>query len=90
MLVLTLTSSHGDAEIKVPAVETPPHPPPPPFTPLLPLLKPGVGQKIALRISPTARNFFLVLSATFLVHSPSVSQILSLLPPPQMFPSPLN
>ena len=32
-------------------------------------LKPGLGQKIAMHALPTARNFFLVLMLTFLVHS---------------------
>ena len=34
------------------------------------LLKPRVGQNVATQASPTARNFFLALISTFLVHSP--------------------
>ena len=41
----------------------------PELTNVLPL-KPGVGQS-TMHASPTARNFFLVLILTFLVHSPS-------------------
>ena len=37
------------------------------------LLKPGVGQSIAMHALPTARNFFFVLIPTFMVHSPSFS-----------------
>ena len=34
-------------------------------------VKPGVGQNIAMHVSPTAKDFFLELICTFLVHSPS-------------------
>ena len=47
-------------------------PPPvknPELTNVLPF-KPGVGQKIAMHASLTARNFFFVLFSTFMVHSP--------------------
>ena len=41
------------------------------------LLKPGVGQNVAMHASPSARNFFLKLISTFLVHSaPSLFHIL--------------
>ena len=39
---------------------------------VLPLLKPGVGQNIAMHALPTARNFLLLLISTFPVHSPSI------------------
>ena len=52
----------------------------PPFenlelTNVLPL-KSGVGQERERCVSPTARNFFLVLISTFPVHSPSFFLIL--------------
>ena len=53
----------ASAEIKV-FVENPE------LTNVLPL-KPGIGQNITIHVSPTARNFFLVLISTFLFHSPS-------------------
>ena len=53
-----------DAEIEVSSVENPE------MTDVLPL-NPGVGQNIATHASLIARNFFLVLISTFLVHSPS-------------------
>ena len=53
-----------DTEIKVPYVENPE------LTNVLPL-KSGEGQYVALHALPTARNYFLVLISTFLVHSPS-------------------
>ena len=35
-------------------------------------IEPGVGQNISLHASPTARDFFLELISTFLVHSSSL------------------
>ena len=49
-------------EIKAPSAENPE------LTNVLPL-KPGVSQNMAMHALPTARNFFLVLISTFLVHS---------------------
>ena len=53
----------ADAEIKVFPVENPEL-----ITVLL--VKPGMGQNITTHVSPTARNFFLVLISAFLFHSP--------------------
>ena len=60
------SQSETDAEMKVPSVENTE------LTHVL-LLKPGVGQDIAIHASPTARNFVLVLIFTLPVHSPSFS-----------------
>ena len=61
-----------DTEIKVPYVENPE------LTNALPL-KSGEGQYVALHALPTARNYFLVLISTFLVHSPSFFLLLQIL-----------
>ena len=51
----------GGAEVRFPIDEKPE------FS----LLKPGVGQNVAIYDSSTARNFFLVLISAFVVLSPS-------------------
>ena len=63
--VVVLQWGTADAEIKTPSVENPE------LTNVL-LLKPGVEHNVAMHASPSARNFFLVLSSAFLVHSPSL------------------
>ena len=55
----------ADADIKVPSVENAE------MTDVQPLRR-GVGQNIATRALPTARNFFLVLISAFPAHSPSL------------------
>ena len=54
----------GNVEIKVPSVGNSE------LTDGL-LLKPGVGQNIAMHASPAARNLFFVLICSFTAHSPS-------------------
>ena len=71
--LLTYLPQEGtaDAESKIPFVENPE------LTNCLPLMT-GVGQNIATRALPAARNFFLFLISTFPVYL-AVFQILSVL-----------
>ena len=61
MTLLCYCQALADGKIKAPSVENPE------LTNLLPL-KPELGQNIATDASPTARNVFLDLISTFVVH----------------------